>query len=295
MSPYYHIKDGKRYNASLIINGEFRIRKKRDGRISLKDARDLWQIALDGGRITEIEEDTLEYLMQAINWTRPALKWMQEELAKDRKKLKSYYKIIDGLRYDRKILETADEQTKGSGDGRISKEDAATLWPLFSDFGNISIIEERTLQYLLENYKWTPAAENWFLDRAKWISRDSNVGPALRSIMQNEFGFKRLGFSYSRNEALQQMFDFENRVPLHIALRSAVHNLLNNKDPKSFGAHLPNYTSQSAKEFLEGGRLVLLPGTIASEPSLNSFPSPARGESLSEYWIFGLELFDLDG
>ena len=293
MSRYYQIINGKRYNDSLIINGLVRVRKKGDGRISLKDARELWNIAMDGGRITEVEENTLDYLMQEINWTRPALKWMQEELAKDREKLKSYYKVMDGLRYDRKILEAADERTKKAGDGRISKDDAEMLWPLFEDFGNISIIEERTLQYLLENYKWTSAAENWFLDRAKWISRDSHVAPLLRSIMQGEYDFKKLGFSYCREEALQQMLDFENRVTLPIALRSALHHLLNSTDPLSFGEHLPKYSSKTAREVLEGGRLVLLPGDLTSAPSLNSFPSPPNGESLAQNWIFGLELFDL--
>ena len=38
---------------------------------------------------------------------------------------------------------------------------------------------------------------------------------------------------------------------------------------------------------------MLLPGDMASEPSLNSFPTPLHGEGLSENWIFGLELFDL--
>ena len=108
--------------------------------------------------------------------------------------------------------------------------------------------------------------------------------------MSSEFGFQRLGLAYFRDEALQQMLDFENRVTLPIALRSAIHNLLNYDAPGSFKA--AGYANDP-KDFLEGGRLVLLPGDMASEPSLNSFPSPLRGESLQANWIFGLELFDL--
>ena len=37
---------------------------------------------------------------------------------------KSYYKTIQGIRYDRALLEAADERISGQGDGRISEKDA---------------------------------------------------------------------------------------------------------------------------------------------------------------------------
>ena len=61
----YQFINGQRYEASLISNGLFRVKGAGDDRISLQDARDLWKIALDGGRITEIEENTLHYLMES--------------------------------------------------------------------------------------------------------------------------------------------------------------------------------------------------------------------------------------
>ena len=291
MSSYYEIIDGKRYNASLIRNAQFRIKGPSDGRISVQDAQDLWQLAMDGGRITEVEEDTLHYLLNTLNWTDKAKGWMQDELAKERETLTSYYQIINGLRYDRKILQEADERVKGKGDGRISQNDAEFLLPLFGDFGDITIIEERTLQYLLDNYTWTDAAQGWFLKRVDRISKQSEVAAQLRAIMEQEYGFKQLPFAYFRDEALQQMLDFENKISLPEALRLALDNLLNSTAPKSLGAI--GYTSDPLKEFLEGGRLVLLPGDMSSEPTLNSFPSPLNGESISENWLFGLELFDL--
>ena len=293
MGQYYQIINGKRYNASLIRNAEFRTRGVGDGRISVQDAQDLWQLAMDGGRITEIEEETLNYLLESLNWTAAARAYIQEELAKEVEKIKSYYKIIDGLRYDRKILNEADARVQGQGDGRISQDDAEFLLPLFGDFGDVTIIEERSLQYLLENYQWTDAAQNWFLERVTRISRQSEVAGLLIAIMKYEFGFEQLGLAYFKDEALQQMLDFENKTSLPEALRLALDNLVNNTDPNSFGGNLSNYSSMKAKDFLEGGRIVLLPGDIASEPSLISFPSPLHGESLASNWIFGLELFDL--
>lgn len=291
MSNYYVIIAGQRYNASLINNARFRTRGLGDGRISIQDAKDLWQMAQDGGRITEIEEDTINYLLAEFNWTAAAKAWLQEEMSVEVAKIKSYYQVIDGLRYDRKILEEADRRVAGQGDGRISLDDAEVLLPLFGDFGDVTIVEERSLKYLLTNYKWTPEAENWFLDKVDRISKQSSIEPLLFRIMQAEYGFKELPFAYYKSELLQQILDLKNEVSLPDALRKALDSLLNDTGEKTFRSI--GYSSDPVEVFLEGGRLVLLPGDIASEPALTSFPPPSRGESIRENWIFGLELFDL--
>ncbi len=291
MSNYYAIIAGKRYNASLINNAIFRTRNRGDGRISIQDAQDLWQLAQDGGRITEIEEDTIAYLLATFNWTTAAQSWLQNEMVIEQKKINSYYKVIDGLRYDRKVLAEADRRVAGQGDGRISLDDAEILLPLFGDFGDVTIIEERTLQYLLANYKWTPEAENWFLDKVNRISKQSSVASLLLRIMEAEYGFKELPFAYFPSEALQQMLDHENKISLPDALRKALDSLLHDTGEATF--RNISYTSDPPEVFLEGGRLVLLPGNMASERTLSSFPAPSRGESIRENWIFGLELFDL--
>ncbi len=291
MSNYYALIDGKRYNASLINNATFRTRGVGDGRISIQDAQDLWLLAKDGGRITEIEEDTMAYLLAEFNWTDAAKAWLEKEVSLEVEKIKSYYRVIDGLRYDRKILEEADRRVTGQGDGRISVDDAEMLLPLFGDFGDVTIVEERTLEYLLTNYKWTPEAKKWLLEKVNRISKQSSVEPLLLHIMQSEYGFKKLPFAYYKTEALQQMLDHENKVSLPDALRKALDSLLNDTGEQTFRSI--SYSSEPPKVFLEGGRLVLLPGDISSEPALSSFPAPSRGESIRENWIFGLELFDL--
>ena len=293
MSRHYQIINGQRYDAALIRNGEFRTKSSGDGRISLEDAQDLWKIAMDGGRITEIEENTFSYLIDNLNWTEKARKWIAREMEKQVEEIKSYYKVIDGLRYDRKILNEADTRVEGKGDGRISLEDAEFLLPLFGDFGDVTIVEERTLSYLLKNYTWTPAAQDWFLERVNRISKQSDIAAQLQAIMKREYGFRKLSLAYFSDEALQQMLFFQNKVDLPDALRQALESLLNDTGPGTFRNSLGGLTSEPAREFLEGGLLNLLPGKMSSEPSLSSFPSPLNGEPLSENWIFGLELFDL--
>jgi len=74
----------------------------------------------------------------------------------------SYYKTIDGIKYDGELLELADKLIGGSGDGRLSKDDAAKLLLAVKDASSYTDIEKATVKYLRENYKWTEAADEWF-------------------------------------------------------------------------------------------------------------------------------------
>lgn len=91
-----------------------------------------------------------------------------------------YYISIGGINYDRKIVELADSLVAGRGDGRISMADAKKLLPLFEDEGNITQVEEMTLLYILENYKWTDAAKRWLKTQINDTSKPSSpatLGP----------------------------------------------------------------------------------------------------------------------
>ena len=75
---------------------------------------------------------------------------------------KSYYKTIQGVRYDRSLLEAAEERISGQGDGRISEMDAEEIVELSKDGKGITETELRTLKYIGENYHFTPKAAVWF-------------------------------------------------------------------------------------------------------------------------------------
>ena len=71
----------------------------------------------------------------------------------------SYYKQINGVKYDRKLLEKADLLTSGRGDGRISKCDAEELWVDSQDGKGVTGTEACTLQYILDNYNCTDSGK----------------------------------------------------------------------------------------------------------------------------------------
>ena len=75
---------------------------------------------------------------------------------------KSYYKTIQGVRYDRALLEVAEDRIHGQGDGRISKKDAEEIVESSKDGGRITETELSTLKYISENYHFTQKAAAWF-------------------------------------------------------------------------------------------------------------------------------------
>jgi hypothetical protein len=83
----------------------------------------------------------------------------------------SYYKTIDGKKYDRELLELADQLTQGAGDGRLSKADAAKLLEAVKDGDSYTDIEKATVAYVREHYTWTDAADDWFRSEIrKWAA-----------------------------------------------------------------------------------------------------------------------------
>jgi len=75
---------------------------------------------------------------------------------------KSYYKTIQGVRYDRALLKAAEKRIYGQGDGRISEKDAEEIVEFSKDGGRITETELRTLKYISKKYHFTPKAAAWF-------------------------------------------------------------------------------------------------------------------------------------
>jgi len=83
----------------------------------------------------------------------------------------SYYKVIDGEKYDKELLEAAEEAVAGRGDGRISMEDAKKLYEKVKDGDSYTDIEKATVKYIRDNFKWTDDADEWFrAEIRKWAS-----------------------------------------------------------------------------------------------------------------------------
>lgn len=79
----------------------------------------------------------------------------------------TYYKIIDGKKFDKQMLDIAERTTAGKGDGRISLTDAKELIGAVTDGGRYTEVEKDTMAYIRENYKFTEEADSWFREEIR--------------------------------------------------------------------------------------------------------------------------------
>mmetsp|Transcript_757 Transcript_757/g.924 ORF Transcript_757/g.924 Transcript_757/m.924 type:complete len:614 (+) Transcript_757:67-1908(+) len=158
---YYKTIAGVKYDRELLEMAE---KAAADGQVSVKEAQDLWKAAQDGRGVTKIERRTLEYVLKDVKFTDKAAEYLKGELkGKDElgKSNGGYYKIVDGVKYDRELLEQAEQAAK---DGQISVGEARALWESALDGHGVTNTEKLTLEHVLKAFKCTKPAKE-FLEK----------------------------------------------------------------------------------------------------------------------------------
>ena len=92
---------------------------------------------------------------------------------------KGYYEVINGINYDKKLIEHAVELMQGKGDGRISVKDVNELLKKsLNDGGCVTAIEMRTVFYLLNECNFTNQAKSVMIEAMSkadlWTEEVSN-------------------------------------------------------------------------------------------------------------------------
>jgi len=72
------------------------------------------------------------------------------------------YKSIDGVQYEKELLDLAEKHTTGKGEGKLSKDEVADLFKSASDGQGVTDTEKRTLEYIRGNFSFTDAAAKDF-------------------------------------------------------------------------------------------------------------------------------------
>ena len=72
------------------------------------------------------------------------------------------YKTIDGVKYEKELLDLAEKHTTGVGEGKLSKDEVADLFKSASDGPGVTDTEKQTLAYIRKNFKFTDAAARDF-------------------------------------------------------------------------------------------------------------------------------------
>jgi len=103
----------------------------------------------------------------------------------------SYYKQIDGKKYDKGMLDAAEAGVAGKGDnGKISIDDAKIVFKEAVDGDKITDTEYDTLDYIRANFKWTPKAEEWMNNAIKYWEAD-HPRKKKRESKKKEVGEKK--------------------------------------------------------------------------------------------------------
>jgi len=68
------------------------------------------------------------------------------------------YVTIDGVKYEKELLELAKTHTTGKGEGKLSKAEVADLFASANDGRGVTDTEKATLGYIRQNFVFTDAA-----------------------------------------------------------------------------------------------------------------------------------------
>ena len=139
--------------SSDINNNMILIIKNTIPEIDLKLSNEIIKCIVDVTNITDIERNTIEHILNTYHCSYEALDNLRKYIKT------SYYKQIDGKRYDRSLLLLADNLIKGRGDGRISEADMEKLIVSAMDGNKITDCEKNTLMFISKQYNTTENAK----------------------------------------------------------------------------------------------------------------------------------------
>tara|TARA_Y100000741_G_scaffold271459_1_gene211560 strand:- start:2875 stop:3297 length:423 start_codon:yes stop_codon:yes gene_type:complete len=133
--------------------------KKTIPEIDLKLSNQIIGCIPDVTNITNTDRTTLMYIMDIYVCNYEAVENFRKYIST------SYYKQIDGKKYDRSLLLLAENLVKGKGDGRISEDDMKKLFESASDGNKITDYEKNTLEYIVEKFKCTEKAKKYLAEK----------------------------------------------------------------------------------------------------------------------------------
>lgn len=219
--------------------------------------------------------------------------------------LMSYYKVIDGVRYDRELLEKAESLTKGRGDGRISLPDAQLIFQEANDRGILTAVEYNTVRYILDKLKVTTQAKEWL--RAK-MDQETPYQRIVSSIIREAFLLGDMEWEITEAEIQAQLQQFDHRYPFSLVLREVITAFIYSDETRTglrslvsiqFGIPLAEreQLTEKTKEVMNESKIFLFPVDYLNqiESGKLDFNRPYFYEPTNEHWTFGLKTEKIPG
>lgn len=222
----------------------------------------------------------------------------------------SYYKVINGEKYDKQLWEVATEFSTGEGDGRISQREIQLIVKLAQDGRGITAIEKATLLYIRKHFNLTEAAAAWFDNQFNNI-QNTDAMSIIQTVVIKEFDLPNLRIIASEEEVNAQSALPNNVVSFEDMLRATLASILKDgsdvESPRSLVENVhelfrDRFDSDEAwdaaltakvREYLkENSQLALHPLRPLTDDE-DLFNRPEGGETSDKNWIFQLSLRNL--
>ena len=137
---------------------------------------------------------------------------------------KIYYKKIQGVRYDRALLESAEQRIKGQGDGRISDQDINEIIDLSKDGNKVTLTELRTIKYIRDHFRVTEKAQTTLSNFIIQIESLKSVPKEKEdlNITSEDFGLEEKDNDYLKEEVIltPEVPSIEQKIDNEILNRS---------------------------------------------------------------------------
>ena len=140
----------------------------------------------------------------------------------------SYYKVVDGKKFDGPLVELAQEAVRKSSDDKISLDYALALYGAVIDGGVYTDVERETVTYILKNFKWTAEARECFQrELASWEAREmQSISMTPEALSKEHFPkhdvlkeeFDRLSRETDLRAATMETYDDHDEIGLIVRL-----------------------------------------------------------------------------
>lgn len=218
-----------------------------------------------------------------------------------------YYRVIDGIKYDRSLIELVESFTAGSSANILSLAEVQALVAASHDANRVTETEKQTLAYIRRNYTFYGPANAWWDQN---VQLGESLQQSIFKLKQN-LGIPGLRIEFQEAERLRQLKDFNNDLSFMEGLERAIQSLLNDdaqeESPRNlimevFDLHPdqnPEATAlieEKLQQFFNTGHLGLLPNYDPNnEASWEKLPYniPENRELVSANWIFVCSLPEL--
>ncbi len=212
------------------------------------------------------------------------------------------YRTVNGILYERKLLEAADKMMGVRSKNGISLREAKRLYVIALDHGFVTEIERRTLEHILGNYKMDDDAKVWLGGR---IGQETPMQRAIKRTIREAADYPNLQWVIDDAEVdAQQAMNAE--VPFLNALFEVLHSFLHQMESsysprdilsEEMGLDLEDRELITAymREKIDAGTIYLFPRDHKLAISKGEFPFQMQDftNDFKEYWMFGLKMPDL--